>query len=82
MRRILVESGRRWLTQKRVGGAEAVPLEESDLPLTPTLPDDRPLEVHEVLDRLEAENEIDARIVKLRFFGGVVKNAEITACWK
>lgn len=78
MRRILVESARRRLAQKRGGGVEAVPFEESDLPVTPTLPDDRLLEIHEILDRLEAENEMDARIVKLRFFGGM-KNAEIAA---
>ena len=78
MRRILVEAARRRLAAKRGGGAEVVPLEESDLPVTPTLPDDRLLEVHEVLDRLEAENEMDARIVKLRFFGGM-KNAEVAA---
>ena len=78
MRRILVESARRRLSAKRGGGEVAVPLEENDLPVTPTLPDDRLLEVHEVLDQLEAENEMDARIVKLRFFGGM-KQAEIAA---
>ncbi len=78
MRRILVESARRRLTQKRGGGAAAVPLEENDLAVTSLLPDDRLLEVHEVLDQLEAENEMDARIVKLRFFGGM-KHAEIAA---
>ncbi|NIP93805.1 MAG: sigma-70 family RNA polymerase sigma factor [Akkermansiaceae bacterium] len=78
MRRILVESARRRLTRKRGGGAEAVPLEEFNLPVTPALPDDRLLEVHEVLDRLEVENEMDARIVKLRFFGGMT-TAEIAA---
>jgi RNA polymerase sigma factor (TIGR02999 family) len=78
MRRILVESARRRTARKRGGDEEVVPLEENDLPLTATLPDDRLLEVHDVLDQLEAENEMDARIVKLRFFGGM-KQAEIAA---
>ena len=78
MRRILVESARRRLTQKRGSGAAKVPLEENDFPVTSPLPDDRLLEVHEVLDQLEAENEMDALIVKLRFFGGM-KQAEIAA---
>lgn len=78
MRRILVESARRRLSAKRGGGEAAVPLEENDLPMTSSLPDDRLLEVHEVLDQLEAENEMDARIVKLRFFGAM-KQAEIAA---
>lgn len=78
MRRILVESARRRLSAKRGGGEAAVPLEDNDLPVTSSLPDDRLLEVHEVLDQLEAENEMDARIVKLRFFGGM-SQAEIAA---
>ncbi len=78
MRRILVESARRRLSAKRGGGEAAVPLEDNDLPVTSSLPDDRLLEIHEVLDQLEAENEMDARIVKLRFFGGM-KQAEIAA---
>jgi RNA polymerase sigma factor (TIGR02999 family) len=71
MRRILVESARRRLARKRGSGVEDLPLEEWNLPVTTGLPDDRLLEVHEVLDRLEAEDETKARIVKLRFFGGL-----------
>lgn len=78
MRRILVESARRRLSAKRGGGAAKVPLEENDLPVTSPLPDDRLLEVHEVLDQLEAEDEIKARIVKLHFFGGM-NHSEIAA---
>lgn len=78
MRRILVESARRRLAQKRGGDATEIPLEENDLPVTSPLPDDRLLEIHEVLDQLEEENAMDARIVKLRFFGGM-KHAEIAA---
>jgi RNA polymerase sigma factor (TIGR02999 family) len=78
MRRILVESARRRLSAKRGGGAPKIQLEENDLPVTSSLPDDRLLEVHEVLDQLEAEDEIKARIVKLRFFGGM-DHSEIAA---
>lgn len=78
MRRILVESARRRLAQKRGRGEGNVPLEENDLPIQSPFPDDRLIEVHEVLDQLEVENEMDAQIVKLRFFGGM-KIAEIAA---
>ena len=40
--------------------------------------DDRLLAVHEVLDELEKEDEMEARIVKLRFFGGLT-HEEIAA---
>jgi RNA polymerase sigma factor (TIGR02999 family) len=78
MRRILVESARRRLSRKRGGGEAAVPLDEEALAVQSLLPDDRLLEVHEVLDRLEAGNEILARVIKLRFFGGL-RIAEIAA---
>ena len=78
MRRILVESARRRLSAKRGGGEAAVPLEDNDLPMTASLPDNRLLEVHEVLDQLDEEDEIKARIVKLRFFGGMT-HSEIAA---
>ena len=35
------------------------------------LPDEKLLEVHEVLDALEAEDALKARLVKLRFFVGL-----------
>ena len=76
MRRILVEAARRRLAAKRGGDAEVVPLEDDDVPVTATLPDDRLIGVHEVLDELEKEDELKARIVKLRFFGGL-KHDEI-----
>ena len=81
MRRILVESARRRLSQKRGEGEGTVPLDDGEILLTSDLPDDRLLEVHEVLDQLEAESEMDARIVKLRFFGGL-KVEEIAALFE
>ena len=70
MRRILVEAARRRLAAKRGGDQEVVPLDE-DLGVTALMPDERLLGVHEVLDQLEEEDELKARIVKLRFFGGL-----------
>ena len=75
MRRILVEAARRRLAAKRGGGAGAIPLHD-DLLVPAPIADDRLIEVHEVLDRLEAEYPMDARIVKLRFFSGL-GNADI-----
>jgi RNA polymerase sigma factor (TIGR02999 family) len=77
MRRILVDAARQRLAAKRGGGQEAVPLKD-DLPVPAPMTDDRLLAVHEVLDELEKEDEMEARIVKLRFFGGLT-HEEIAA---
>jgi RNA polymerase sigma factor (TIGR02999 family) len=77
MRRILVEAARRRLASKRGGGETAVPLDD-DLPVSTPVLDDRLLGIHEVLDLLEEESEMEARIVKLRFFGGM-SHQEIAA---
>jgi RNA polymerase sigma factor (TIGR02999 family) len=75
MRRILVESARRRQAAKRGGGVGAVP-QHDDLPVAAPMDDDRLLQVHEALDRLEAESPMDGQIVKLRFFSGL-ENADI-----
>ena len=77
MRRILVEAARRRMAAKRGEGEVAVPLDEA-LPVPAPMPDERLLGVHEVLDQLEEEDEMKARIVKLRFFGGM-NHGEIAA---
>ena len=69
MRRILVEAARRRLAAKRGAGEACVPLDGLDLPAP--VNDERLLGIHEVIDRLEAEDELKARIVKLRFFSGM-----------
>jgi RNA polymerase sigma factor (TIGR02999 family) len=69
MRRILVEAARRRIAAKRGGGEGVVPLDGIDLPAP--VADEHLLDIHEVLARLEAEDEIKARIVKLRFFSGM-----------
>lgn len=69
MRRILVEAARRRIAAKRGGGEADVPLEGLDLPAP--VEDERLIGIHEVLDRLEAEDELKAHIVKLRYFSGM-----------
>jgi RNA polymerase sigma factor (TIGR02999 family) len=70
MRRILVDAARRRLAAKRGGGEEVVLLHD-DLPVAAPIEDDRLLDVHDALDRLEAEFPMDAQIVKLRYFSGL-----------
>lgn len=76
MRRILIEAARRRLAAKRGGGETVVSADEIDIPSP--MPDENLLKVHDALDQLEKEDEMKARIVKLRFFGGL-KNGEIAA---
>jgi RNA polymerase sigma factor (TIGR02999 family) len=77
MRRILVEAARRRLASKRGGAGEDDPLDE-EIHVFASLVDERLLGIDEVLDRLEKEDEMKGRIVKLRFFGGM-KHDEIAA---
>ena len=76
MRRILVEAARRRLAAKRGSGEVAISFDDLDLP--ETAESERLMEVHEVLDRLEAEDPVKAAIVKLRFFCGM-ENEEIAS---
>lgn len=74
MRRILIESARRKSRLKRGGDRVRVELEELDL--AATTPDDRVLLIDEALGRLEQKNPELARIVVLKFFGGLT-NEEV-----
>lgn len=69
MRRILVENARRKLSLKRGGRRERVDLQEVELALTAD--DDRLLQVHEAVSRLEQQDPQAAALVKLRFFAGL-----------
>lgn len=69
MRRILVENARRRAARKRGGGLAATALDEEIHGAA--CADDKLLQVHEVLDELEAEDPLKAKIVKLRFFAGL-----------
>jgi RNA polymerase sigma-70 factor (ECF subfamily) len=71
MRRLLVDYGRRRQTQKRGGGVERVDI---DPPAADTArPFEELLAVNEVLDRLGAIDPRQARIVELRYFGGLTE---------
>lgn len=69
MRRILIESARRRNAAKRGSGAIHTQLEEAVHSFPST--DDKLLEVHEVLDALEAHDPLKAQIVKLHVFVGL-----------
>ena len=77
MRRILVEQARRKQADKRGGRRRRVPLEDADAAYTP--PDDDLLAIDEALTRLAGEDPQAARLIQLRFFGGlsVAEAAEI-----
>lgn len=74
MRRILIENARRKSRLKRGGGQLRVELEGLDL--ADTTPDDKVLLIDEALVRLEREDPEKARIVALKFFGGLT-NQEV-----
>lgn len=69
MRRILVDNARRKAQLKRGANPERVDLPESQVAAPEG--DDKVLEIHAVLDELAAEDELKARIVKLRCFVGL-----------
>jgi RNA polymerase sigma factor (TIGR02999 family) len=76
MRRILVDHARARNAEKRGGGRQHITVDESV-----ALSDDRTedvLAVHEALELLAAEDPRAARIVELRFFGGLTED-EIAA---
>jgi RNA polymerase sigma factor (TIGR02999 family) len=74
MRRILVDRARHKLSRKCGGGLEKVAIEDIDLAMT-TL-DDRVLLVDQSLERLEQEDPESARVITLKFFGGLT-NKEV-----
>jgi RNA polymerase sigma factor (TIGR02999 family) len=74
MRRILVDRARQKLSIKRGSGGEKVAIDDIDLPASTI--DDRVLLVDENLERLEAEDPESARVVTLKFFGGLT-NKEV-----
>lgn len=72
MRRLLVDYGRRRQTQKRGGGVEHL---EADPPAADSARSfEELLAVNEVLDRLAAIDQRQARIVELRYFGGLTED--------
>jgi RNA polymerase sigma factor (TIGR02999 family) len=69
MRRILVESARRKRRQKHGGARKRIDLADADPAYYPD--DDEILAVDEALEQLAAEDPQAARLVQLRYFGGL-----------
>jgi len=67
MRRILIDNARRKRTGKRGGGLRRQQLEALAVPTA----DEELLALDEALDKLAAKDPIKARLVELRFFGGL-----------
>jgi len=74
MRRILVETARRKSRLKR--GGDRVRVDIEDLDIAATTPDDKILLMDEALEQLQAKDTEKARIVVLKFFGGLT-NQEV-----
>ena len=74
MRRILVDRARQKLSLKRGGGLEKVAIDYMDIPASTV--DDRVLLVDQSLERLEKEDPESARVITLKFFGGLT-NREV-----
>ncbi len=74
MRRILIDKARRKSRLKHGGGQARLNIE--DLDLAETTPDENVLLIDEALSRLEQEDPEQARIVVLKFFGGLT-NQEV-----
>jgi RNA polymerase sigma factor (TIGR02999 family) len=74
MRRILIETARRKSRLKRGGGQLRLDIEGLDL--AAATPDDRILLIDDALEQLKAEDPERARIVMLKFFGGLT-NQEV-----
>lgn len=69
MRRILMLKARRKSRLKHGGGQIRVDVEDAEIPAND--PDEKILLINEALERLEAEDPGQARIVVLKFFGGL-----------
>ncbi len=69
MRGILVDRARRKASLKRGGGAINLSIDEVEI--SNAEPEERILMIDEVLDRLETQDPDSARVVTLKFFGGL-----------
>lgn len=71
MRRILVDHARRRQADKRGAGSVPVPIDDLQDVLISPVPDDQMLALDAALERLAALDDRQAKIVELRFFGGL-----------
>ena len=74
MRRILVDRARHKSSIKCGGGQNRLNIEDMDL--AAATPDDKVLLIDDALARLEAEDPDSARVITLKFFGGLT-NKEV-----
>jgi RNA polymerase sigma factor (TIGR02999 family) len=70
MRRILIDNARRKRAVRHGGGQQRIDLEQVDI-LSKTDPDEQLLAVNDALDKLAAQNKVEAELVKLRYFVGM-----------
>lgn len=71
MRRILVDHARAKGARKRGGDARRLTLDPNLVSLADTPPEI--LDLHEAVEKLDAEDPLKASLVKLRFFGGLTQ---------
>ncbi|MEM7246678.1 MAG: ECF-type sigma factor [Acidobacteriota bacterium] len=71
MRRVLVDHARQRATEKRGAAWQRVSLETSGDDLVEQAWDVDVLALHQALERLQARHERQARVVELRWFGGL-----------
>jgi RNA polymerase sigma factor (TIGR02999 family) len=69
MRRVLIDSARRRLAQRRGGRQEHINID--DIEVAGDIDDDRVLKVNDALEKLTRTDAAKAELVKLRFFGGL-----------
>jgi RNA polymerase sigma factor (TIGR02999 family) len=69
MRRILVDQARRKQAEKRGGQSRRVSLDEAEVGFTSSA--DELLDIDQALTRLAAEDPPAARLIQLRYFGGL-----------
>jgi RNA polymerase sigma factor (TIGR02999 family) len=69
LRRILVDYARRGRSEKRGGGLVKLSLADADCPVVER--DERMLAIDEALTRLESLDERAAKVIELRYFGGL-----------
>lgn len=69
MRRILIDSAKRKEALKRGGKQQQVELDEAELVIS--FPADQLLELNEALENLAVDLPEEAKLIKLRYFGGL-----------
>jgi len=69
MRRILIDNARRKRALRHGGGQQRVDFEQAEL--ASAADDDQLLAVNDALDKLAAQNKVEAELVKLRYFVGM-----------